>query len=73
MKKYQFTLHLGPEEYQQYYSGAVNAIQVTSHCGTTVRFQAKKMREFVLSNGIHGVFEMTLDDNNRFLAVKKIR
>ena len=72
MTKFEFTLNLSAEEYLQYYEGIATAIQVRSHCGKLIQFSADKMREFVLSDGIHGTFEMRLGENNKFLSVKKI-
>ena len=72
MTKYEFTLHFSAEEYLQYYEGIAKAIQVRSHCGKLIQFSADKMREFVLSDGVHGVFEMRLDKNNKFLSIIKI-
>jgi len=72
MTKFEFTLNLSAEEYLQYYEGIAIAIQVRSHCGKLIQFSADKMREFVLSDGIHGTFEMRLGENNKFLSVKKI-
>lgn len=72
MTEFEFNLHLSAEEYLQYYEGAAKAIQVRSFCGKLIQFPADKMREFVLKEGIQGTFVMRLDENNKFLSVKKI-
>lgn len=72
MIEYEFTLHLSAEEYLQYYEGVAQAIQVESICGTTIQFPADKMREFVLDEGIHGHFIIRLNDNNKFLSMKRL-
>ena len=71
MTKFEFTLHLSAEDYMQYYEGIAKAVQVRSHCGKLIQFSADKVREFVLSDGIHGTFEMRLDENNKFLSIIK--
>ena len=71
MTKFEFTLHLSAEDYLQYYEGIAKAVQVRSHCGKLIQFSADKIREFVLSDGIHGTFEMRLDENNKFLSIIK--
>ena len=71
MTKFEFTLHLSAEDYLQYYEGIAKAVQVRSHCGKLIQFSADKVREFVLSDGIHGTFEMRLDENNKFLSIIK--
>lgn len=72
MTEYKFNLHLSAEEYLQYYEGVVKFIQVKSACGKTIQFPAEKMREFVLKDGIHGTFVIELNDNNKFLSVRRI-
>ena len=72
MTEYQFTLHISTEEYLQFYEGLAKSIQVTSHCGKIIQFPAEKMREFILNEGVHGHFVISLDNNNKFLAVKKL-
>ena len=73
MIEYEFNLSLSAEEYLQYYQGMAKSIQVESFCGKTIQFSADKMREFILKDGVHGTFVMQLDNNNKFLSVKKIR
>ena len=73
MTKFEFTLHLSAEDYLQYYEGIAKSIQVRSHCGKLIQFSADKVRGFVLSDGVHGTFEMRLDENNKFLSIIKTR
>ena len=73
MIEFEFNLHLSAEEYLQYYEGLAKAIQVRSKCGKTIQFPADKMREFVLREGVYGTFIMQLDDNYKFLSLRKIR
>ena len=72
MTEFKFNLQLSAENYLQYYEGVAKAIQVKSFCGKTIQFPADKMREFVLDDGVHGTFVICLDDNNKFLSVKKM-
>lgn len=73
MRSFEFSLHLSAKEYLQYYEGIAQAIQVRSLCGKTIQFSADKMRKFVLEDGVHGTFIMQLDNDNKFLSVKKLR
>lgn len=72
MTEYEFTLHLSAEEYLQYYEGIARSIQVKSRCGKIIQFPADKMREFVLKDGVHGSFIIQLDDNNKFLLIRRL-
>lgn len=71
MTEFEFTLHLSAEEYLQYYEGLAKSIQVRTRCGKTIQFPAEKMREFVLKDGVHGMFIMTLDNKNKVLSLLK--
>ena len=71
MTEFEFTLHLSAEEYLQYYEGLAKSIQVKTLCGKTIQFPADKMREFVLKEGVHGTFIMTLDNENKVLSLLK--
>lgn len=71
MTEYEFTLHLSADEYLQYYEGIAEAIQVRSHCGKTIQFPADKMRKFVLQDGVHGIFIIQLDKQNKFLSLQR--
>ena len=72
MIEYEFNLHLSAEEYLQYYEGLAKFIQVQSRCGKVIQFPADKVRQFVLKDGIHGSFVICLDDNNKFISLKRI-
>lgn len=72
MIEYEFTLHFSAEEILQYYEGVAKAIQVRSHCGRLIQFPAEKIRDFVLADGVHGTFKITLDKNNKFLKIIRL-
>ncbi|MDH5600307.1 MAG: DUF2835 domain-containing protein [Gammaproteobacteria bacterium] len=71
MIEYEFSLHLSAEEYLQYYEGVVKYIQVQSSCGKTLQFPADKVRQFVLTDGVHGSFIIRLTDNNKFVSIRR--
>jgi len=72
MIEFEFTLHLSADEYLQYYEGVAKAIQVRSHCGKIIQFSAEKMRKFVLQDGVHGEFIIQLDEQNKFLSIRRL-
>jgi len=72
MIEYEFTLHLSADEYLQFYEGVAKAIQVRSRCGKIIQFHAEKMRKFILQDGVHGVFVIQLDDQNKFLSIRRL-
>lgn len=73
MIEYEFNLHLTADEYLYFYEGVAKAIHVRSKCGKTIQFPAEKMRQFVLTDGIHGSFVMKLDDANKFISVTRVK
>ena len=72
MTEYEFMLHFSADEYLQYYEGIAKSVQVQSECGKLIQFPADKLREFVLSGGIHGRFVIKLDNKNKFLSIKRL-
>jgi hypothetical protein len=72
MTEYEFTAHFSAAEYLQYYEGIAKAIQVKSKCGKIIQFPADKMREFVLREGVQGTFIIRLDNNNKFLSIRRV-
>jgi hypothetical protein len=55
-----------------YYLGTARAVVVESFDGRRVRFPAGVLQQFVAHDGIHGVFEMDFDANNKFIAIRRV-
>ena len=72
-QQFRFSLNLSPQQLLRYYQGSASAIQVTSHCGRLLRFPASRLRPFITRQGIEGTFLLAVDDQNRFLSLKKLR
>lgn len=67
-----FQLSLTSEKYLSYYKGQVNSIHVRSLDNKNVRFPASAIRQFLLHDGIHGLFEIRFDKNNKLIEIVKI-
>ena len=67
-----FHLSLSSEKYMKYYKGQASSIQVHSIDNKTVRFPASAIRQFLMHDGIHGLFEIQFDENNKLLQVIKV-
>jgi len=67
-----FYLDLSAERYLRYYQGAARAVSVVSIEGKRVEFPADRLRPFVTHDGVHGLFALQYDDNNRFVALKQL-
>lgn len=71
-KYFQFQLNLTYEQCMQYYQGEVSAIQVMALTGQTVQFPAEHIRPYVNRLGVQGIFEMEVDNFNKFKSLKKL-
>lgn len=47
-------------------------VQVIAEDGRRVRFPAVNLRPFVSRDGVRGAFEITLDEENRLLQLRKL-
>ena len=60
------------EEFLRHYHGRAQAVIVLAEDGRRVQLPARNFRNFITKNGIHGRFEVELDDNNRLTGMAKI-
>ncbi len=65
VQRYEFHLSISPGRYLDYYRGS--AKQVIARCpdGLTLQFPASLLTPFVTTEGIHGDFTLTCDDDHR--------
>lgn len=67
-----FTLNISPDDYLVYYTGAVKSVLAKAKDGRVVKFPASVLQQFLTYDGIHGSFEMEIDENNKFLNIRRI-
>ena len=67
-----FSLSLPAERYLLYYRGNVRAVIVESDDGRRIQLPAASLRPFVTAGGIEGRFELTLDENNKLLDIRRV-
>lgn len=72
MNRYEFHLRISPEQYLDYYRGVVKHVVVRCTTGQTVQFPASLLQKFVTTEGIHGDFVLTGDENNRSADLQRI-
>ena len=70
--QYIFSLHLSRDQFLDYYKGSGKGLLVVSECGRTVSFPPLRLIPFVTNNGVSGRFLLTVDNNNRFVSLKRI-
>ncbi len=67
-----FRLDLSSRQYLAYYSGQAGSIQAISLEGRRVRFPASILRPHVRPDGVHGLFALRIDGNNRILDLRRL-
>ncbi|MES9904753.1 MAG: DUF2835 domain-containing protein [Sedimenticola sp.] len=67
-----FGMDLSAEEYLRYYEGVARSVIVHGLDGRHLQIPAHNFRPYITAGGIHGVFEITLDENNKLLEMKKV-
>ena len=71
MKKYWVNLQISREEYLKLYRGTASQVAATSIDGIALRFPASALKSFVSHDGVEGLFCITVDDNNKLLAIDR--
>ncbi|MCG5512207.1 DUF2835 domain-containing protein [Ectothiorhodospira shaposhnikovii] len=72
MPHFHFNLSISRDDYLRYYSGAASAVVAMSREGRTVRFPASALRPFVLHDGVHGHFRLTVDNQFKLLSLERL-
>ena len=67
-----FRIDLAAEAFLRYYQGTARAVIVRAEDGRRVQLPAVKLRPFLLADGIQGWFEITLDDQNKLLSIRRL-
>lgn len=70
--KVRFMLSISQDVLLSYYEGGAQAVVVKSEDGRSIQFPANILRQFVTNNGVHGVFEIEFDENNKFIEMQRI-
>jgi hypothetical protein len=71
-RTYRFRLSITREEYLSYYAGTARWVVARAYEGEAVQFPASFLRRFVQEDGVFGTFEMTVDDDNRLVSMRRI-
>jgi hypothetical protein len=72
MNQYAFHLRIFPEQYLDYYRGTVKNVVVRAASGQTVQFPASLLQRFVATEGIHGDFILTCDENHKCISLQRV-
>ncbi len=65
MRRYLVDLSIPAAELLRYYRGSASAVIAHDRYGRLLKFPATALRPFVTAGGVHGRFELEVDDANR--------
>ncbi len=69
---HRFRLDIDAATWQNWYRGAARRVRVRTEAGLIVEFPAERLLPFVAHDGIHGRFELSSDDDNRFRDLRRL-
>lgn len=72
MRTLTFRLAIDGDDYLRYYQGQARQVAVITEDGNRLQFPAEHLRPHVMHDGVHGRFELEFDEDNRFVALRKI-
>ena len=55
-----------------YYEGEVDTVVAEATDGRIIRFPANILRSVVQSDGVHGTFELVLDEHYKFVSISRV-
>ncbi len=67
------TLNISSQQLIHYYTGTVSTVVAHTINGQTIRFPANILRSVVQADGVHGMFELAIDEHHKFISIKRVR
>ena len=72
MHRYEFRVHLSPQEFLRVYQGAVSHLVVRATTGQRVQVPASRFRPLVTPDGVSGRFVLTCDDQHKCIDLQRV-
>ncbi|MFO7577015.1 MAG: DUF2835 domain-containing protein [Pelovirga sp.] len=72
-RRFSFSLRISRQDFLAYYQGTAQSVLVTTSCGRSLRFPARRLRPFLRAAGISGDFSLTVDASNRIISLTQDR
>ncbi len=66
------SLNIPREEYLRVYQGAARSVLAWDSLGRKISFPVKVLQPFVSHEGVQGKFRLEFDEQNRFVAIKRL-
>ncbi len=71
MRHYFFRLNASPAQCERLYWGKQQAV-LTSENGVRVSIPVAQLRRFITANGIHGRFQLVVDNNQKLVTFEAV-
>nr|WP_136249490.1 DUF2835 family protein [Ningiella ruwaisensis] len=72
MKRYEFDISMSYAHCSDLYSASIRFVIVQAHSGEKIRLPKENLKRFLMPDGIHGRFEMRINDQNKILSINRI-
>lgn len=72
MLKLHLEIRLPAEEFLRVYQGTANRVLLYSREGKSVSLPAGRLQSFLTREGIYGSFELSFDDQGKFISLRKL-
>lgn len=73
VQHHRFSLVIGPTDFERvYYRQQARHVIVSTERGLRLQLALRHFAPFITEFGIRGRFELTLDEQNRFVSMQKI-
>lgn len=66
------SLNIPRDEYLRVYQGAARSVLAWDSLGRKISFPVNVLQPFVSHEGVQGKFRLEFDEQNRFVAIKRI-
>ena len=70
---YLFNVSVSAERLLAMYRGQAQHLVVHSHQGLKLQLPLSNFREFVDQDGLHGLYRVTVDENNKLQSLQKLQ
>lgn len=71
MPSVRLQLNISASEFLAWYRGTARSVLARADSGQWVEFPASALQKFIHSEGIHGRFVLTYDDNHKFISLEQ--
>lgn len=71
MAKITVGVNLSTKQYEEMYRGSKKYVVVNSLDGRTVRLPLLIFQKFISYDGLHGIFDVEFDENNKLINIEK--